>query len=80
MISAQVTHFVSLIPIREHIDKGIRSNKIVDPEALSSMIEQQVKMATGLKGKEVDVHVIDKTLEGPIYVVSTYTTPNARPY
>ena len=40
MISAQVTHFVSLIPIREHIDKGIRSNKIVDPEALSSMIEQ----------------------------------------
>ena len=40
MISAQVTHFVSLIPIREHIDEGMRSNKIVDPEALSSMIEQ----------------------------------------
>ena len=65
MISAQVTHFTSLIPIREHIDEGIRSNKIVDPEALSSMIEQQVKMATGLKGKEADVHMIDKALKGP---------------
>ena len=40
MISAQVTHFVSLIPIGERIDEGIRSNKIVDPEALNSMIEQ----------------------------------------
>jgi len=33
MISAQVTHFASLIPIREPIDKGVRSKKIVDPEA-----------------------------------------------
>ena len=32
MISAQVTHFASLIPIREHIDEGIRSKKIVDLE------------------------------------------------
>ncbi|XP_075633408.1 uncharacterized protein LOC142605865 [Castanea sativa] len=39
MISAQVTHFTSLIPIGEHIDEGIRSKKIVDLEALSSMIE-----------------------------------------
>ena len=46
MISAQVTHFASLIPIGEHIDKGIRSKKIFDPKALSSMIEQQVKKAT----------------------------------
>ena len=39
MISTQVTHFASLILIRQHIDKGIRSNKIFDLEALSSMIE-----------------------------------------
>ena len=32
MISAQVTHFASLIPIGEHIDEGIRSKKIVDLE------------------------------------------------
>ena len=34
VISAQVIHFVSLIPIGEHIVEGIRSKKIVDPEAL----------------------------------------------
>ena len=39
MINAQVTHFANLIPIRECIDKGIRSKKIVDPDALQSMIE-----------------------------------------
>jgi len=39
MISAQVSHFVSLIPIGECIDKGIGSKKMVNPEALSSMIE-----------------------------------------
>ena len=61
MISAQVTHFASLIPIGEHIDEGIRSNKIVDLEARNSMIEQLVKKTTGRKGKEVDVHMIDKT-------------------
>ena len=27
MMSIQVTHFSSLIPIGEHIDKGIRSKK-----------------------------------------------------
>ena len=27
MISAQVTHFGSLIPIRKRVDKGIRSKK-----------------------------------------------------
>ena len=43
MISAQVTHFASLIPIGEHIDEGIKSKKIVNPVALNSMIEQQVK-------------------------------------
>ena len=40
IISAQVTHFASLIPIGEHIDEGIRSKKIVYLEALNSMIEQ----------------------------------------
>ena len=39
IISAQVTHFASLIPIGAHIDEGIRSKKIVNPEALNSMIE-----------------------------------------
>ena len=39
MISAQVTHFESLIPIRECIDEGIRSKKIVDLDALHFMIE-----------------------------------------
>ena len=46
MISAQVTHFANLIPIGEHIDEGITSNKFFDPKALSSMIKQQVKKAT----------------------------------
>ena len=40
MISAQATHFASLIPIGQCIDEGIRSKKIVDPKALSFMIEQ----------------------------------------
>ena len=39
MISAQVTHLASLIPIGECIDEGIRSKKIVNLEALNSMIE-----------------------------------------
>ena len=39
MIIAQVTHFTTLIPIGECIDEGIRSKKIVDLEALNSMIE-----------------------------------------
>ena len=65
MISAQVTLFVSLIPIGKRIDAGIRSKKIVYPEALNSMIEQQVKKATSHKGKEADVHVIDKVPERP---------------
>lgn len=49
MISAQVTYFTSLIPSREHIDEGIKSKKIVDPEVLNSIIEQQVKKETNLK-------------------------------
>lgn len=39
MINTQVTHFASLILVRERINKGIWSKKIVDPKALSSMIE-----------------------------------------
>jgi len=38
-IGAQVTYFASLTPIGERIDEGIRSKKIVDPEALNSIIE-----------------------------------------
>ena len=80
MINAQVTHFASLIPIGKRIDEGIRSKKIVNPKALNSMIEQQVKKATGHKGKEADVHVIDKTLEGLRGIVYAYIALNARPY
>ena len=76
MISVQVTHFTSQIPIGKRIDEGIRSKKIVDPEALNSMIEQLVKKATSCKGKEADVHMIDKMLEGPRGVVSAYIAPN----
>ncbi|KAL0011336.1 hypothetical protein SO802_006444 [Lithocarpus litseifolius] len=65
MISAQVIHFVSLIPIRKHIDEGIKSKKIIDPKALSSMIEQQVKKAASHKGKEADIHMVDKAPERP---------------
>ena len=50
MISTQVTHFASLIPIGDHIDEGIRSKKVMDAESLSSMVEQQVKRMTGHKG------------------------------
>ena len=80
MISAQVTHFASLIPIVGRIDEGIRSKKIVDPEALNSMIEQQVKKATRRKGEEANVYVINKAPEGPKGFTFTYTAPNARPY
>ena len=50
MISTQVTHFASLIPIGDRIEEGIRSKKIMDAESLSSMVEQQVKRMTGCKG------------------------------
>ncbi|KAL0001305.1 hypothetical protein SO802_015086 [Lithocarpus litseifolius] len=80
MTSAQVTHFVSLNPIEERIDEGIRCKKIVDPEALNFMIEQQVKKAIDRKGKEANVHMIDKTPEGPRGVISAYTTSNAYLY
>ena len=80
MINAQVTHFVSLISIGQCIDEGIRSKKIVDPEALNSMVERQVKRAICCKRKEADVHVIDKTPKGPKGVISTYIALNAQPY
>ena len=80
IINAQVTHFASLILIGEDIDVGIRSKKIVDPEAMNSMIEQQVKKAIGHKRKEGDVYMIDKTPEGSTGVVFAYSAPNARPY
>ena len=80
MINAQVTHFANLIPIWECIDKGIRSKKIVDPDALHSMIEQQVKKATNRKGKEVDVHMIARTPKRPKGSTSIYATPIVQPY
>ena len=80
MISTQITHFASLIPIGERIDKGIRSKKIMDPESLSSMVEQQVKKMTSHKTKEVDVHMVDNASERPRGITSAYATPAARPY
>ena len=80
MINAQVTHFANLIPIAECIDEGIRSKKIVDPDALHFMIEQQVKKATGRKGKEVDVHMIARTPKRPKGSTSIYVTPIVQPY
>ena len=47
----------------------LKSKKIVNPKALNSIIEQEVKKATNCKGKEADVHMIDKTLEGPKGVI-----------
>ena len=64
MISTQVTHFASLIPIREHIDEGIRSKKIMDPKSLISIIKQQVKKMSGRKVKEANVHMVDNASKG----------------
>ena len=72
MISAQVIHFASLIPIEERIDEGIRSKKIIDPVALSSLIEQQVKKVTGHKGKDTDIHMVNKVLERPRGITRPY--------
>ena len=80
IISTQVTHFASLIPIRKHINVGIRSKKIMDAESLSSMVEQQVKRMIGRKTKEADVHMVNNASERPRGVASTYAPPTARPY
>jgi len=39
-----------------------------------------VKKATGLKGKEVDVHMINKIPERLRGITFAYTAPTARPY
>ena len=80
MISTQVTHFASLIPIGERIDKGIRNKKIMDLESLSSMVEQQVKKMTIRKTKKVDVHMNENASERPSNVAFAYATPAVRPY
>ena len=80
MISTQVTHFASLIPIGEHIDEGIRSKKIMDVESLSSMVEQPVKKMIGRKTKEVNGHMADSALERSRGVTFAYAIPVARPY
>ena len=79
MINAYVTYFASLISIGEALIR-VRSKKIVDLKAMNSMIEQQVKKATGNKGKEADVHVIDIAPVRPRGVTSAYIAPNAWPY
>jgi len=80
MISTQVSHFASLIPIGESIDEGFRSKRIMDAKSLSSMVEQQVKKMTGRKTKEVDIHMVDNASERPWGVAPTYATPATRPY
>ena len=64
----------------ERIDEGITSKKIVDPESLSFMVEQQVKKMTGRKTKEADVHMVDNALESPRGITSAYATQATRPY
>ncbi|KAL0011333.1 hypothetical protein SO802_006441 [Lithocarpus litseifolius] len=80
MISTHVNHFASRIPIEELIDKGIRSKKIVEPEPLSFMVEQQVKKMTECKTKEAYVHMVDNASERPRGITAAYATPVARPY
>ena len=70
MISVQVTYFASLILIGERIDEGIRRKKIVNPEALNSMIKERKLMFMWMT----------KCLKGPRGVTSTYIVSNARPY
>ena len=77
MISTQVTHFTCLIPVRERIDEGIRSKKIMDAETLSSMVEQQVKRTIGCRTKEAGVHMVDNTSKRPRGVTPSYATPVA---
>ena len=52
----------------------------MDPEFLSSMVEEQVKKMTGRKAKEVDVHMVNNASERPRGITSAYATPTARPY
>ena len=79
MISTQVTHFTSLIPIGENINEGIRSKKIMNAKSLSSMVKQQVKKMTGRKTKEANVHMVNNASERPRGVASSYATPTTRP-
>ena len=46
----------------------------MDPESLSSMVEQQVKKMTSHKTKEADVHMIDNASERPRGITATYAT------
>jgi len=80
MITTRVTHFASLIPIGERIDKGIRSKKIMDAKSISSMVEQQVKRMIGRKTKEADVYMVDNASKRPRGVASPYAPQVGRPY
>ena len=44
------------------------------------MIKQQVKKATECKGKEADVHMVDKAPKRPWGITSTYIALIAQPY
>ena len=78
MISAQVTHFVSQIPIEESIDEGIISKKIVDFEALNSMIENKWKRKLAAKGKKLMFIWLTKSLkdQGVLFLLIQPQMPN----
>ena len=62
MISVPVPHFANLIPIREHVDEGIISKKIIDPTTLYSLMEQQLR-ENDAKVKERDIHMVARNRE-----------------
>ena len=78
MISAQVTYFVSQIPIEESIDEGIISKKIVDFEALNSMIENKWKRKLAAKGKKLMFIWLTKSLkdQGVLFLLIQPQMPN----
>ena len=57
MISVQVPHFASLISIRECMDEGIISKKIINPTVLYSLMEEQLK-GNDAKVEEGDIHMV----------------------
>ena len=52
----------------------------MDPEFLSSMVEQQVKKMTVRKTKEADVHMVDNAQKRPRGTTSAYAATVVRPY
>ena len=52
----------------------------MDPDSLSSMVEQQVQKMIVRKAKEADVHMVDNASERPRVITSASTAPTTRPY